>query len=174
MATKNKTAEEIDTKSLPVDGASFLPEDDKVEQLLGFPAYWAPSKTPNAKGNHGVFFATLVGNDDSDPDFERWIFTAKHPILCHRGPVGEQEPVVVQPGQFFSVAKAVQLRLQKYMGFDVQLTAVRKDDIGGGQTMWVYKLDTDKETAKRLAERDASIVRAQLEGKTAKQLNAST
>jgi hypothetical protein len=154
-------------EELPIDGASLLPETDTVEQVLGFPAYWEPSDEPNANGNHGVIYATVTGFDDSDPDFERWIFTAKHTTRCFKGPVGDQKEIIVQPGQFFSVANKVQLRLKPYIGLDVQLTAKDKVKIDGGKTMWNFRLDVTKETAKLLTERRVAMTKAVTSGSAA-------
>jgi hypothetical protein len=170
MAKNTKAADVEETKfeesQIPEAGTSFLSDDDKTEQMLGFPAYWSPSEEKNAKGNHGVIFATLVGQDDSDPDFVRWIFKAEHKTPCARGPVNNQERVIVEPDQFFSIAHAVQLRLTPYLGFKIQLTFKEKVAIKGGKTMWQIRLDTDKETAKQLTERRMALIKGQLEPKS--------
>ena len=132
-------------------------EGEMVEHLLGFPAYWSPTDEPNANGHFGAFYATLIGFDDSDEEFERWVFQAKHKLLCHRGTVEEQEDVIVNEGEFFSVSNYAQLRLKQYEGLDVKLTAVEKVDVKKGK-MWNFKCETTKETAKVLAARRQGIV----------------
>jgi hypothetical protein len=140
---------------------SFEPKMDgeMVEEMLGFPPYWEPADEKNAKGHYGSFFATVVGFDDSDEEFERWVFQAKHKTLCHKGPADDQEEVIIEAGEFFSVSNYAQLRLSQYMGLDIKLTVEDKVDVKKGK-MWVWKLETTKETHALLMQRRQGTVNA--------------
>lgn len=150
---KNKAAE---TK---VDD-NFEPEitGELHDEQLGFPAYWAPAEEPNSKGHFGSFKAKLIGFDDSDPEFERWVFQATHRTLCHKGPTDDQEEVIIEPGGYFSVSNYAQLNLAQYMDLTFLLIVMEKIDLPKGKTMWKWECKTDNENHARLVQRRQNIV----------------
>lgn len=128
------------------------------EQALGFPAYW--------KGSVGrKFVAQVIHLDDSDPEFQRWVFLAQHDTVCARGPVDEAEEVIVKKGEYFSTSAYAMIGnadsargLHQYIGEVVKLEVTGEQDTGQPSKMMVFKLSVTKETqAKILARRQARV-----------------
>jgi len=146
MAKKTGSAAD-DTTNL--DPSEFEPKEsnDEVDQVVSFPPYWKPLATANARGDYGKIRAKLIEYDDTDEenDIQRWILEATHRTLCWKGPAENQEAVIVEPGKHFSMSAYKQLRLMKYQGYVITLTALDKIDVPKGE-MWTWKLTVDKAT----------------------------
>ncbi len=133
------------------DGAGVNLEDFSEKENLGFPAYW--------KAKVGAKFAARVMSlNDSDPDFQRWIFQAtRHPVTCARGPAESAKEVVVPIGDFFSTSAYAQFGnnesgrgLHQFIGEEILLecTGIQKTD--QPTPMFVYEVHVTKETRARL------------------------
>lgn len=130
------------------DNMTLSAEDKELagfieQQVGGFPPYWNPKIGDK-------FFATVVGKDDSDPEFERYVLQAKRPLKCARGKRGEQDEVIVNPGEYFTCSVYAALPLARYIGFDVFVTVKGQRDVGRPQPMWVFTLAVSPETHKAL------------------------
>ena len=112
------------------------------EEVLGFPPYLSLSEGTKVA-------ATVVGFDDGDPEFERWVFQASHNVKCNKGAkdedTGEAETVIVKKGEFFSTSNYAQLRLHQYIGVEILLFVKQKVKLAGGKTMWELGLKLTSE-----------------------------
>jgi hypothetical protein len=132
-----------------LDGVANADEFSEDEQL-GFPPYWKA-----AVGK--AFIGRVIALDDSDPEFERWIFEAQHVTKCQRGPAKEAKEVIVQQHEHFSTSAYGQFGdsasgrgLHKYVGEVVKLECTGEVDTGQPSPMFVFKLSVNKETKARL------------------------
>ncbi len=137
------------------------------EGALGFPAYLkivAPED-----GKPGSKFAAMVcGLDDSNPDFERWVFQAEHDVMCQRGPAEDAVPELVKKGDYFSTSAYGQFGdssasrgLHSYVGHKVLLTCTGTKKMVDPKKapMFVMKLNASPATMKAI--RDAKNERMQ-------------
>jgi hypothetical protein len=154
MAKKNGSENAAPEKIEGVDMSQFSEEEN-----LGFPPYWNPAA-------QAQFVATIVGFDDGDPEFERWVFQASHDIECHKGPKGEDgedaEAVTVKKGGFFSTSNYVQFRLNQYIGLEVNIFVKEKVALAKGRTMWNMGMRVSPKTKALLTERRQAAVKGAL------------
>ena len=133
--------------------------DFTEKENLGFPAYW---KMDVGK----QFVARVIQLDDSDPDFQRWIFqTTRHPVTAARGPADNAKEVIVPIGDFFSTSAYAQFGnnesgrgLHQYIGEEVLLKCTGTQKTDQPTPMFVCELVITKETrARLLAARQAKV-----------------
>lgn len=141
-----------------------ISDEDLVEQDLGFPPFWCPSEEKTKDGDYGKFFARLVGSDDSDPNFRRWVFEALHETLGHKGGGDDGEDVIVKSGEFFTMTKYGGLeRLREFGGLRVRITALKKvphfvKAKGTMGSRWVFEVKLHKEDVATLDQRREAAV----------------
>lgn len=131
--------------------------------LSEFPAYWEPSEG-------ATFTAYPVMVDKRDPDFERILFKATHPLDCFRGPKDDQEEVTVEAGEQFSVSlyKVFQGAIEEYIMLgllaDIPLTvtaiekATQKAD--KKKTYWKFSIKVPADYVSKYNERMVSYTQA--------------
>ncbi len=133
--------------------------DFTEQENLGFPAYW--------KIRVGAKVAARVMQlDDSDPEFQRWVFQAtRHNVTCQRGPAKDAKMVTVEKGDFFSTSAYAQFGnnessrgLHALIGEEVMLECVGEIDTGKPSPMFDIKVHVTKETRAKLLARRQSIV----------------
>lgn len=135
-------------------GAKIEVEGWEDEQT-GFPPYWEPKQDAQFKG-----IVTAV--DNTNPEFVRYTIQATtHPIAAFKGGKlnNSQEPVVVKPGENFTVSDYVQLRLHEYIGHEVLVDVVNKVGIGDGHTMWNMRLRVSAATKALLLKQRADAAK---------------
>lgn len=88
------------------------------KEQIGFPPYWNP--VVGAK-----ILCKPVMCDARDPEFPRYVMQAtRMPIECAQGPSEEREPVIVQPGDYFTMSVYGALppeTMQLYMGIEIMI-----------------------------------------------------
>jgi hypothetical protein len=85
----------------PIGIKGFDASEYTEEESLGFPPYY--KLTIDSR-----FAAIPRQLDDSDSEFQRWVFQAEHDIVCARGPADDAEEVTVKKGGFFSTSAYAQ------------------------------------------------------------------
>jgi len=137
------------------DPEAIVDEDFDIESVftdeqVGLPPYWNPEVGRKFK-------ATVVGIDDKDPNFNRFILRASHGIRCQRGPAEDAETLLVKAGQYFTCSLYAALPLQRFIGFEVIVICVklREGVTKDGFDVWEFRVLTDEETKAQLAERRA-------------------
>lgn len=105
------------------------------EEQIGFPPYWKPEAGRRLK-------AMVVGLEEPDATFDRFVLRAAHSVRCQRGPAEKAAEVQIKPGQFFTMSVYSGLPLQKYIGYEVQLEATEKEEnvTKDGHPMWRFRL----------------------------------
>ncbi len=145
MATKKNESTINPNEGLDLEALKAL-EGELVSDQIGFPPYWNPA--PGKK-----FFGKVVMRDERDPDFIRYVIEAGVRHQCQEGPSDEAVAVTVDRGQHFNVSLYAGLPLENYYGQTVLVTAMRKQDIDGGKSVWKFDLKTTevgREQAKQL------------------------
>ena len=131
-----------------------VPEGFEDSQQTTFPPYW-----PGEVGM--TFMATVLGRDDSNPEFQRYVLRALRPTLCYRGPKAQAERVTVQTGEVFNCSVWTALKLDDYVGIDVFVTAKpnlpAKTPAGFVRD---FELKTTKEGSRMLAERRRELMQS--------------
>lgn len=140
--------------------------DFSEKENLGFPAYWKI-------GVGKKVAARVMQLDDSDPDFQRWIFQAtRHPVTCGRGPAKEAKEIIVEIGDFFSTSAYAQFGnnessrgLHALIGEEVMLECVGEIDTGKPSPMFDIVVHVTKETRARLLAKRQEMVNGAFAGK---------
>lgn len=131
--------------------------DGWVEEQTGFPPYWNP-ELANPGEVCKRFQGIVIGKDDRDPDFIRFVLKATKTIMCGEGPKDDKADIEVQEGQYFSVSDYVALPLEKYIGHEVLVMSVSKRKIDGGKSLWKWRLMVSPETRKAIAAAEAKML----------------
>lgn len=167
--------------NLHLDG---IDESKFVTQQIGFAPYWTPyvvcsecgdrlaekqpscPKHPTAPLLGSKAIGVLLNRDPRDPNFVRWVFQAKTRLICHRGPQEDDETVIVQPGEFFSMSEYAGLRdaLPLYLGCTVLIKVLHKRELppsptsgGKPRTFWEFSLGVDETVAKLMNDRRLAL-----------------
>jgi hypothetical protein len=100
------------------------------------------------------FYAMPVFLDDKDPEFIRFIMKAEMPTKCQRGSrkKGENEPVLVNKDEFFTLSAYTGLPLDRYIGVPVLVKYIGDKDVGRPQLMKEFSLKVSPEHKKMLNE----------------------
>lgn len=123
--------------------SQFTEQDQKAGS--GFPPYWTP-------GEEKMFVGAFVDVDTRDPEFIRYTVIAAHKVVCHRGDVDNQEEVIVQAGEPFSLSSYHTLPLDEYLGLgNVAVKCIDKQKLRNGHTLWRWKVNTTPAQMKELA-----------------------
>lgn len=119
------------------DGFEIPNFDEWVETQGGFPPYWTPEEGKR-------FYAKPVMIDARDPKFIRYVFEALAPVDCARGPVDEQEPVTVMPGEQFTCSNYAAMGMEFYLNIPVVITTKGKTESkSSGNDYWTWSIKID-------------------------------
>lgn len=111
------------TAPVNTPNTSSAPEDEWIDQNLGFPPYWDPEEGDSVQ-------CQIQSLDVRDPNFPRYIcvYTGNDILICSKGAKDTdayEEKVPVYPGEQFSMSEWTGIardRLVYYIGLDIRLT----------------------------------------------------
>lgn len=154
MAKTEANQPKLDENGLP-DFSSF------VKEQISFPPYWNPEEGKK------IYFVPMQ-LDDKDKEFQRYVCKALMPIQCAQGPAEDQEMVMVQPGEYFTLSTYTALPLEMYFGFPVLVTTKTKRKIQGGKKeLWQFELAVDPTVKKQLESKRVEMAK-QMQAESAK------
>lgn len=110
-----------------IEDVGVIPEGWK-KISVGFPPYW--------KGSLGrAFRGQVLMRDDRDPDFVRYhiLNTAGKSLKCQKGPVDDEEIIMVDPGDIFTVGGFAGLPLDTFFGHEVVAQIVNERTLPGNE-----------------------------------------
>lgn len=127
------------------------------EEVVGFPPYWTPELGKMLLGR-------LLLADLRDPNFGRYVMQATQvPVQCQRGPADDAEPVIVQPGEFFTMSVYGGLpvdSMENFFDLELCLTPFNKRRLppneasqGKPRDFWDFKVIVAPESKKILTAR---------------------
>ena len=144
----------MNAKNVKNDAALMISNPDAMpefqnweEEQITLPPYWEV-------GMDKWFCGLVVSVDDRDEEFVRYLVQAEMPIKCFTGSKkkNEQEEVIVNKGEFFSLSAYASLPLDRYIGVRVLVRVTGRKDIGRPQPMWEFSLKVSPEDKKLLLE----------------------
>lgn len=127
---------------------------DWVDLPIGFDPYWNPEEGKS-------FVARVSEFDARDPQFVRIRMQAVEPTQCQKGDTEHAEPVLVEPGGFFTIstyagiARELMYHCQSGIRPEVLVTCVRKDKVktgpNAGKEVWIFNAKVRPEDRAKLA-----------------------
>lgn len=114
-----------------------------------------------------AFRAKVLGKDDSDPEFIRWVLCAERPVKCYRGSKKKNQAteIIVQPGELFTIGEYVALRLDKYVDSVIGLKVKGKLEANTpAGFVWDFDVREAKDSRAARLLREQNGVAGQLEG----------
>jgi len=151
------------------------PKGSFVDEQTGMPPYWKPSEEEMDQGIAQGFYGRVIGRDDGDPEFPRYVIQAGQDTPCFQGGGDDAEPVLVKKGEFFTCSVYQSLRLERYIGIPVVVQALRKRAIktaAGRRTIWDWSLRVPDAAQRILNERRQRAAEAMIsQGSTMRERN---
>lgn len=164
MADPTKTKPATSTAIQPF----VAPTGETVKQQTGLPPYWAADEEVHKAGVAQGFYARVIGRDDGDPTFPRYVVQAGMDTPCMKGGGDDAEPVIVKKGEFFTTSVYAGLPLERFIGVPVIVKVKDKRKIntkGGPRTIWDFTVEVTPQVDKILAaRRQAAAERAIAQG----------
>jgi hypothetical protein len=132
------------------------------DESISLPPYWQPDEEALEQGIAQGFHGRLVGFDDKDPAFPRYVLINEGPkdLTCKRGPSAEAEDVIVHKGEHFTCSVYDGLPLGDYAHLPVLVYV--KDKVStstAGRTVWIWGMKVNSETQKILQARRAEAAK---------------
>jgi hypothetical protein len=117
--------------------------------FLEFPPYWSPAEGKSFQGK-------VIARDETG-DFPRYVIEATAPAECAKGAGDDSEPVMVEPGQKFTVSEYASLPLSLCFGLEIKATSVERSakKTKAGFNPWQWKLVLPTKDRKILQARKA-------------------
>lgn len=113
-------AEENKFRKAPVVDLKIDSNEYEKDQV-GFPPYWKPVDTGD------WFRGKVLMLDDRDPDFPRYVIEATQEFYAYKGTALDAEPILVLPGELYTINSYSSLPLERYYGnWDIVGRTVRK------------------------------------------------
>ncbi len=132
------------------------PSGKFVEEQTGMPPYWTPDEEAHNEGVIQGFYARVIGRDDGDPAFPRFVLQAGQDMTAMQGGGDDAHEVDVPKGGFFTCSVYAGLPLERYIGIPVIVQVKAKRAINtkqGRRTIWDWTLRVPESAQKILDER---------------------
>jgi hypothetical protein len=161
--TKNQTETHADAE----DPSNMIPDlgiemEGMSDENIALPPYWKADEEALEQGIPQGFYASLVGYDDRDPHFPRYVLRneSSKPLACKRGPADEADDVSVGKGEHFTCSVYEGLPLGDYAHLPVAVYVKDKVKTSkAGQTVWIWGMKVTPEVRKILDARKAEAAK---------------
>lgn len=155
-----------------------------ADEQIGFPPYWNPLgnfKTKEEAIGRKLLFKP-VALDERDPDFPRYICQATRvAIMCQSGPSADAKPVLVKPGENFTLSPYAALPLDRYFDIEVYIEVTGTRKLAGNEEsnnrprdLWEWKLQVSPQDQKMLNGRRAEETKRLMEARRTQLLGSGT